>query len=43
MYLLPLIYLSDLILNVVFNFVLGLVGLITVPFVLILGLGDFPN
>jgi len=41
MYSLPLIYLADLILNVVFNFVLGFVGLLTIPFILILD--DFPN
>jgi hypothetical protein len=38
---LPLIYLANLIINVVFNFVIGFIGLITIPFVLILG--DFPN
>ncbi|MFL2507941.1 MAG: hypothetical protein ACJ0HV_00425 [Candidatus Pseudothioglobus sp.] len=41
--LLPLIYLANLILNAVFNLVIGFVGLLTIPFILILGLGDFPN
>ena len=40
---LPLILLADWILSAVFSFVLGFVGLITVPFILILGLGVFPN
>ena len=40
---LPFILLADWILSAVFSFVLGFVGLITVPFILILGLGDFPN
>ena len=40
---LPFILLADWILSTVFSFVLGFIGLITVPLILILGLGDFPN
>ena len=40
---LPFILLADWILSAIFGFVLGIVGLLTVPFILILGLGDFPN
>ena len=41
--LLPLIYLSNLILNAVVNLVFALVGLVAVPFILILDLDDiFP-
>lgn len=40
---LPIVYLADLILNVVFGFVLGFIGLLSIPFILMFGLGDFPN
>ena len=40
---LPILYLANIIINTVFGFIFGFVGLITIPFILILGLGDFPN
>ena len=38
---LPLIVLADWILNMLINIVIGIVGLLTIPFVLFLD--DFPN
>ena len=41
--LLPLIYLANLIINAVFNFVFGFVGILTIPFILIFDLENvFP-
>ena len=40
---LPILYLANIIVNTVFGLIIGFVGLLTIPFILILGLGDFPN